>query len=209
MKRMLVICATTLWFLAGSVQTHADLAPPRPQPSPPPKYLLNTGMVVVPDSKAYQARLEISQEALNELRTALANLPADSSPRGSHDGSRAGSFAQSISGSSGRTILAGLFLFLSLSFTGVWLARGGSGRSQRVAAAVLMGAAVIGAAAIITRGNAGPPPSYLWRNLSKNLTAGKPTQGSVDIEVVAEGKGIKFIIPVAASSGSNKRSDEE
>jgi hypothetical protein len=207
MTRILLSCAALSLILGVTVATYADLAPPvaKPSPTPPPKLLLSTGFAVVPDTKAYSARLEMSRETLNDLRTALASLPTD--PAANVTSSQ--SLAQSISTSSNRTILAGLFLFLSLSFAGVWLARSGYARKQKLAAVVLIGVAVISATAIVTRGNAGPPPAYRWRNLSKNLNEGKPTQGSVDIEVVAEGNGIRLIMPVPSNGGATRRSDEE
>ena len=39
-------------------------------------------------------------------------------------------------------------MFLAVSFAGVWLARSGQRRSQKLAAALVMGIAVLGAAAI-------------------------------------------------------------
>jgi len=147
----------------------------------------------------------MSQESLNHLREALASLPAD--PAANVAVSQ--SLVKSISTSSSRTILAGLFLFLSLSFAGVWLARSGYERKQKLAAVVLIGVAVISAAAIVTRGNAGPPPAYRWRTLSKNLNEGKTTQGSVDIEVVAGGSGIRLIMPVPSKSGTGRPGEEE
>ena len=201
MTRTLLSCAALTLVLSVTVATYADLA--KPSPAPRPKLLLSTNFAIVPDRKAPEARLEMSQETLNDLRAALASLPAD--PAANVAGSQ--SLIQSISNSSSRTILAGLFLFLSLSFAGVWLARSGYARKQKLAAVVLIGAAVISAAAIITRGNVGPPPAYRWRNLSKNLNDGKPTQGSVDI-VVAEGSGIRLIMPVPAKSGASPSEEE-
>ena len=207
MTRILLSCAALTLILGFTVTTYADLAPPiaKPSPKPPPKLLMSTTFAVVPDGKAYQARLEISPESLNDLKAALASLPTD--PASSVGGSQ--SLVQSISTSSSRTILAGLFLFLAISFAGVGLARGGYARKQKLAAVVLIGVAVIGVAAVITRGNAGPPPAYRWRNLSKNLIDGKTTQGSVDIELVAAGNGIRLIMPVPANNGSTRRSEEE
>jgi len=49
-----------------------------------------------------------------------------------------------------------------------------------------MGTAVIGAAAIIARANAGPPSSYLWRKLPQNFSKGTPTYGGIDIEIVPD-----------------------
>ena len=56
--------------------------------------------------------------------------------------------------------------------------------------------------------NVGPPPAYRWRNLSKNLNDGKTTQGSVDI-VIAEGSGIRLIMPVPPKDGASRPSEEE
>jgi hypothetical protein len=61
-----------------------------------------------------------------------------------------------------------------------------------------MTTAMISAAAIITRANAGPPGSYLWRKLPQNLAKGTPTYGGIDIEIVPDandGSGMKLIIP--------------
>src|SRR4026209_2709319 len=111
MTRILLSCAAVSLILGVTVATYADLAPPvaKPSPAPPPKLLLTTGFAVVPDSKAYSARLEMSQESLNHLREALASLPAD--PAANVAVSQ--SLVKSISTSSSRTILAGLFLLLS------------------------------------------------------------------------------------------------
>ena len=208
MNRMFGMFAIIALLLAGTVATYADLASPVAKPAqqpPPAKLLMSSGLAIVPDKKAYQARLEISQETLNELRASLASLPANQSDSSLNEQS----IAKSISGSSARTILAGMFLFLSLSFAGVWLARGTHARGQKLVSAVLIGVAVIGAAAIITRGNIGPPPNDQWRRLTKNLNEGKITEGGLDIEVVAEGKGIRLIMPMSTNSGSTRRSDEE
>jgi hypothetical protein len=145
-------------------------------------------LTIVPDKKAYEGRLQISQSSLQELRAALAN------PSGTV------TMAQSITHSSSRTILAGVFMFLSLSIAGVWLARSVQSRGQKMVAALLMGTAVIGAAAIIARANAGPPGSYYWRKLPQNLSKGTPTDGGIDIEIVPDStegsSGIKLIIPI-------------
>ena len=62
-------------------------------------------------------------------------------------------------------------------------------------AAVLVACATVGTAVIVAQGNAGPPPSYLWRNLTKNLTSNKTTYGQINIEIVPEGDSIKLIVP--------------
>lgn len=188
-KRILSLCTLGL-LLATGVSANADIARPSPSPQKP-KVVLRTSLIVIPDNKATVGRLQISQSSLREMRDALANMPNNESPQNE-------SIAQSIAHSSTRTAIAGLFMFLSLSFAGVWLARSVQTRGQKAVAALLMGAAVIGAAAIITRANAGPPSSYFWRKLPQNLSKGNPTYGSVDIEIVpdpTDGTGMKLIIP--------------
>jgi hypothetical protein len=94
---------------------------------------------------------------------------------------------------------------MSISFAGVWLARARSGKlnAPKAAALVVLGMGFIGATAIVTSGNAGPPPSYLWRNLPKNLNDGRSTSGGVDIEIVPDGNGVKLIMPVRKSSNGD------
>ena len=72
--------------------------------------------------------------------------------------------------------------------------------AQKTIGAVLLVAVVLGAAAIITRGNAGPPGSCRWRNLPQALAEGKPTAGGVDVEIVPDdqmnGRTMRLIIPL-------------
>lgn len=182
--------------LATAMTAYADIARPKPsaRPASEPKHVMNTGMQIVPDSKAYQARLQISQSALTELRDAL------------NAGTTSRSFAERIAHSPTSTIVAGLLLFMSVSFAGVWFVRsaGSRSRGQKAAAAVLISVGMLGAATIITRGNAGPPPGYVWRNLPKNLGAGQPTNGGVVVEIVPDGgTAIKLIIPMKQNSGTS------
>jgi hypothetical protein len=174
-------------LLATAMPAYGDIARPKPSPSPQqPRIVLHTSLTIVPDNKAYEARLQISQSGLQELRAALANTPMNES------------MAQSVTHSSTRTMLAGVFMFLSLSFAGVWLARSGQTRGHKAVVALFMGVVVIGAAAIVARANAGPPSSYLWRKLPQNLSKGAPTYGGIDIEIVPDandGSGMKLIIP--------------
>ncbi|HJP92762.1 MAG TPA: hypothetical protein VJ875_12455, partial [Pyrinomonadaceae bacterium] len=132
------------------------------------KVVLRTSLEIVPDGKAYDAKLQISQSDFASLRAGVAG-DSGSAP-----------IVGGISLSSTRTIVAGLLMFLALSVGGVLLARSSSvGRFQKVFGAALIAAVVLGAAAIITRGNAGPPPSFRWRNLPQALAEGKPTLGTM------------------------------
>ena len=78
-------------------------------------------------------------------------------------------------------------MFMAISVAGILIARSSSfGRTQKTLAALVLVAVVLGAAAIITRGNAGPPGSYRWRNLPQALAKGETTVGGVDIEIVPD-----------------------
>jgi hypothetical protein len=174
-------------LLTTAVTAYADIARPVPSPSPPePKVIFHSRLVIVPDSKAWEARLQISQSDLQELRAALGNTPGKET------------MTARIAHSSTQTMIAGLFMFLSLSFAGVWLARSVQSRGQKAITVLLLGTAVLSAAAIITEANAGPPGSYYWKKLSQNLGKGAPTSGGLDIVVVpdgSDGSSMKLIIP--------------
>ncbi len=186
MKRMLTFCAAGVIVVASVICANADIARPKPSPSPARegKVVLHTGLTVVPDARTYEARLQIPEKNLPALREALGMVQTNPST------------VQRIAHSSTRTIMAGLFLFLSLSCAGVWMARSGQRRSHKVIAALLLGTAIIGAAAVITRANAGPPGYYRWRGLPQALSEGRATQGGLDVEIVPDGEGIKLIIPL-------------
>lgn len=192
MKRAVNLCALGL-LLALAVTANADIARPKQSPSPEPtpelpRIVLHTGLTVVPDNKAWEAKLQISQSSLQELRAALANDPGNDS------------MARRLTRSSTQTIVAGLFMFLSLSFAGVWLARSAQSRGRKAVAALLIGTVAIGAAAIIVKANAGPPGSYYWKKLPQNLSQNKSTSGGVDIEIVPDAsdgsRGITLILPI-------------
>ncbi|MGH9906224.1 MAG: hypothetical protein ACRD8U_11670 [Pyrinomonadaceae bacterium] len=196
MKRMLIMSSISFILLAGNVSIYADLAPPKPSPQAG-KASINAGLEIVPDANATTARLQIPQASLEELRAALASEGDNTS------------VVQNKTESPSRTMLAGLFLFLSLSFGGVWFARAGYGRSQKLVAVVMLGMAVIGAAAVIASANIGPPPANRWLNLSRNLDAGRATQGPLKIEIVTEDDGIKLFVPLKPAKKSDRNPGEE
>jgi hypothetical protein len=169
-------------MFAVAVPSFGDIARPTPS-SKPGKFVTHSGLEIVPDAKAYEARLEIPQDLFREMRAGLADVPADPN------------LARRIAHSSPRTILAGVFLFMSVSFAGVWLARSRQ-RNQKIIAAVVLAAALLGAATIITKANAGPPGYVRWQGLPQALTDGRSTQAGVDIVIVSEGSGVKLIVPM-------------
>jgi len=198
MKALLFACCVVLF---SSVLVNADLRPPiKPanqnaaQTAPEPKYILHTGLEITTDPKAYEARLQIPQSQLQNFRAALDGAPGNPP------------IAGGIALSAPRTIVAGLLMFLAVSVAGVLLARSSSfGRTQKALGAIVLVAVMLGAAAIITRGNAGPPGSYRWRNLPQALAKGEPTVGGVDVEVVPDDQlsgRMRLIIPLKKQNNS-------
>jgi len=170
MKALLFACC----LVFSATIAKADLPKPKP-PEKAAKYVLHTSLEISTDPKAYEAKLQISESSLKELRAALDSAQGN------------GAMVGGIAVSPSRTIIAGLLMFMAISITGVLLARSSSfGRTQKALGAVVLVAVVIGVAAIITRGNAGPPGSYRWRTLPQALAEGKPTVGGVDIEIVPD-----------------------
>jgi hypothetical protein len=188
----------TLLFLAcllalSGISVLADVA--KPKPTEQPRVVMGRKLEIVPDQKVWQARLQIPQSDFQELRAAVDGAAGSNS-----------TIAANIARSSTRTIVAGALLFLSVSFAGVWLARRSSTtRGGKAIAAGAVVIAVLGVAAIITRGNAGPPPGYLnWRELPKNFQQGKATSGQMMIEVVPDNPdspSIKLILPTKPKDG--------
>jgi hypothetical protein len=182
MKFLIAACCLVL---LTAVSTNADIAKPKPRA----RQVLHTSLEIATDAKAYEAKLQISESDVKNLRAAL-----------DHENGTA-PVVGGIAFSGPRTIVAGLLMFMAVSVAGVLFARSASvGRAQKVIAAVLIMAVMIGAAAIITRGNAGPPGSWRWRNLPQALAEGKPTLGGVDVEIVPDdemnGRTMRLIIPL-------------
>ena len=175
---------------------NADVAKPK-LPQNQARQILHTGLEIVPDSKLYEAKLQISQSDFNNLRAALDGNPGTPAVVGG------------IAFSAPRTIIAGLLMFMAVSASGVLIARSSSfGRAQKTVGAVLLVAIVLGAAAIITRGNAGPPGSWRWRNLPQALAEGKPKIGGVDVEIVPDsemsGRSMRLVLPLKKQSGNGE-----
>ena len=184
MKRTLILSIAICALLASAIYAFGDIARPKPTPVQG-KTVLYTGLTVVTDPKAYEARLQISQETLKHIQEGA----------GSNGGTE--SVTQRVMHSSTKTIMAGLFMFLAVSFAGVWFARSSQRRNHKAIAAVLLIAAVFGIGTVIVRANAGPPGYIRWQNLPQALKDGKPTSGGVNIEIVpGDESQIKLIIPL-------------
>jgi len=183
MKRTLLLVAAVCVLLASGIYAFGDIARPKPSPAEG-KVIFYSGLSITSDPKAYEARLQISQETLKRLQDAAAREGGSSS------------LSQSIMHSSTRTMMAGLFMFLAISFAGVWLARSNQKRNTKAVAAVLAIAFMFGLATVIVRANAGPPGYIRWQNLPQSLKDGKETAGGVQIELVPGDENMKLIIPM-------------
>ena len=186
MKRTLILCITICALLASAVYAFGDIARPKTTPTPEAKTVLYTSLTVAPDPNTSEARLQISQETLQSIaREAAANTSSNQS------------MTRRIMHSSTRTIMAGLFMFLAVSFAGVWFMRTSQRRGQKAIAVVILVAAVFGAATVIVRANAGPPGYVRWQGLPQALKDGKPTSGGVNIVIVpGDDSTIKLIVPL-------------
>src|SRR5437868_6199424 len=182
MKQTLFASAAILALLASAIYAFADIARPKPSPAQPKS--IYTGLTISSDPKAFEARLQISEETLKRLQEGA----------GRNGGTT--SLSQSIMHSSTRTMMAGVFMFLAISFAGVWIARSNQKRNTKAVAAVLAIAFMFGLATVIVRANAGPPGYIRWQNLPQSLKDGKETVGGVQIELVPGDDNMKLIIPL-------------
>ena len=122
MKRTLILSTAICALLASAIYAFGDIARPKVSPSPEEgKIVFHTSLLVTSDSKAYEARLQISQETLKRIREATADASVNES------------LTQRIVHSSTRTMMAGVFMFLAVSFAGIWVARSSQRRGTRQA----------------------------------------------------------------------------
>ena len=186
MKRTLFATFAISALLASAIFAFADIARPKPTPVEP-KGLFYTGMTITSDPKKYEATLQISENTLRRLQEAAGRNAGTTS------------LSQSIIHSSGRTMMAGVFMFLAISFAGVWFARSSQRRNHKAIAAVLLIAIAFGAGTVIVRANAGPPGYLRWQNLPQSLKDGKDTSGGVMIEVIPGDDNMKLVLPLRKS----------
>ena len=185
----IIFCVTSLSLANMDVRAPT----PTPESIKPGKVVMHTTLEVVPDARSSEARLQITQATLNELRADI--------------GGTSNTPIAAVVGQSGtRTIVAGLLMFFAVSIAGVLIARKARsfGRAEKAIVALVFVGSVVAATALVTRGNAGPPGWYRWKNLPQALTQGQPTAGGVDIEIVPENemRGIRFrlIVPVKSQT---------
>ena len=186
MKRILISTAAIAALLTSLVIAFGDV--PRPRPTTPTEphgqIVLHSGLTIGTDTKSWDARLQIPANTLKAINEAAQRREGSAS------------LMENIKNSSGRTMMAGLFMFLAVSFAGVWLARSNQRRNVKAIAAVLVIAFVFGAATVMVRANAGPPGYVRWQNLPQALKDGKATSAGVDVEIVPGDGQITLIVPL-------------
>jgi hypothetical protein len=191
-KKFLMTICVVLALVGTAVFAFGDIARPKPSATPQAKTVLYSGLEIVTDPKAYEAKLQISEETLKNIQKGAGQTGGNAS------------LIQNMTHSSMRTVMAGIFMFLAVSFAGVWLARSNQRKNVKAIAAVLVIAFVFGFATIMVRANAGPPGYIRWQNLPQSLKDGKPTYGGVNVEIVPGDENIKLIIPLRNKSGNGE-----
>ena len=71
MKTLLLACCLVLFTMFSVQGINADIAKPKPSEKSA-KVVLHTSLEIVPDAKAYDAKLQISQSDFNNLHAGLA-----------------------------------------------------------------------------------------------------------------------------------------
>ena len=133
------------------------------------------------------ARLIVPRSLLQQLRASIDE----------NDQQDAASMT-SGGGPNSRTIVAGIFMSLSIAFGGVWLMRSGksTGKLVRTSAAMVLICAC-GVATGIALGNAGPPPAA--RSLTSKILSSElqwwGANGQVYVDVSDEGDQITLVLP--------------
>jgi hypothetical protein len=192
------LCTLAFAFFAFAPLTvFADIAAPEPKPTRTPqtsKRVLPPARMVIESRKdATEARLQIPQSVLRELRAEI-------------DGDAASDTAASTASlRQTQTIIAGVFLSLSLTFAGVFIARSRSRMTKQIATGALVVFAVAGALTFKALANARPPePRFVNAgSLPRATTPDEELNGVVRMEIVPDGREIKLIVP-AATNGSSR-----
>src|SRR3989440_552960 len=159
MKRTLILSGAICALLVSAIFAFGDIARPKPtaEAKEEAKTVLYTGLEVTTDAKAYEARLQISRDTLERMAKEAAGTPSSQS------------MTQNIMHSSTRTMMAGLFMFLAISFAGVWLARSNQKRNTKAIAAVLAISFMFCFGTGIVRAKSGPPGYIRLPNLPQSF----------------------------------------
>ncbi|MDQ5837200.1 MAG: hypothetical protein M3379_10510 [Acidobacteriota bacterium] len=186
MKRRFNYLALAALLLATAVSASADAPNPDRTKNKSPKVSpFTTQMMIDPNTKSSEARLLIPREVLQQMRASL-------------DGEDARGSALAFFNTGGaQTVVAGLFLSLSLAFGGVWLVRTRGKRRLGTAALCVAALALCGVAATAAYANAGPPP--VARSLTSKILIQDAkwygVYGQVKVEVTDDDNQITLVLP--------------
>jgi hypothetical protein len=189
------LCCLVLALCAFAPAASADIALPEPSPTQTPQRsnrsaaLPAARMLIESRTNATEARLQIPRNMLRQLR---AEMERES------DTVAGATMPDSLRPT--QTIIAGVFLSLSLAFAGVFVARARSRTAKQVAVVALCVFAATGALAIKTLANARPPePRTLDAgSLKLATTPDAKLNGVIRVEVVDEHNVFKLIVPASS-----------
>src|SRR5438067_2168343 len=190
MKPLHLCAAAVLLLLVAVSPALADVAPPDNKKAQKPDAIRTdlpfSHMTILPVEGLREARLQVPRALLSKLPAAPAGVA------GSLDGARPDAF-KTVS-----TVVAGLFLSLSVVLAGLVLVRSRRRVAGRAVAAVLVCVVTAAAAAVAAYANAAPPVG--WRaqdpgDLLKIAPDGRAREGHVRVEVVEEGYDIIRLVP--------------
>jgi hypothetical protein len=175
-----------LLLIVGFMSTFADIPSPnsnkvRRQPRPNP-----VTMRIQPSESASDAKLVIPRDILQQLRASLDGTDQQDAASVTSNGEH-----------NSRTIIAGIFMSISLAFGGVWLMRRGATSGKLVGTTAVI--ALIGASGIATGIALGNAPPYFPRSLTSKILTPQlqwsGANGKVMVEVVADGDQITLVLP--------------
>ncbi|MDQ1523575.1 MAG: hypothetical protein QOE47_1499 [Pyrinomonadaceae bacterium] len=190
------LCCLALALFAFAPATLADISAPEPMPTPTPQKVRRAvslpaaRMLIESRTDATEARLQIPQNVLRQLRAELER----------EDASVASSATDWLRPT--QTIVAGVFLSLSLAFAGVFVARTRSRGARQAAAVALFVFAASGALAFKTLANARPPEPRLLDagSLRRATTPDAELNGVIRVEVVDDPNVFKLIVPATTTA---------
>ena len=172
------LCAVAVVLLASPAVVRADIPGPGPRPRPPvpapqPAADKSVPMVIeVVDGKPAPAKLVIPKKFAGTMKAAI-------------DANSDSAVAENAP-SRLPTVLAGVFLMLSLAFTGLWVVRSRGIFGGKLVAGVLVGLGLLAAGTAAAWANRAPPrlpPEPVADNSSR-----------VIIEIVDQGETVKLIL---------------
>jgi len=172
------LCAVAVVLLASATVVRADIPGPGPRPKPPvpaPQPVADKSVplvIEVVDGKPAPAKLVIPKKLAGTMKAAI-------------DANSDSAVAENAP-SRLPTVLAGVFLMLSLAFTGLWVVRSRGIFGGKLAAGVLVGLGLLVAGTAIAWANKAPPP------LPPEKAANNHDR--VIIEIVDQGETVKLIL---------------